>query len=768
MTLPSIDYFIGVKLTLKLKKSPHTSKVVYFTNRPDINTDAWTTQYWPIIQGFPRLGVEAGDVMPDVIGGGIVLDNTIGSFGYKRKFSDLLERYTAIKGAIEVYVSECEVDAGVPSFDSADLQWSGQVQSIGMQHTKENSSITLNVDMELIPDRRMNLPITSDMFPDCPEDNLGKILPIVASGGASVYVPAYAITSSAAGLRLAYAADLGDENAHTASTTGWYHEYDDGSYVEITSADTSMASGSSGSDALFSFDQYRERIIEIPTTSHNHFLGGILFWMEGSGVSGTTTARMAVRIYEIEPDELTVGKAIATGGVDMATSEGGTYDASNAAGGTMSVSVGLDRPVVLDRSRYRYAVGVSWLNWQATDASWLGKSGNTARSWHNDIGGISYDGIIAAPRFQLNFITLENPSSNAYTINEEGYLPAYVEVRTPFVGGEYGASFVESINPILKVQGLRDDAAGSIVGASAALPRVHHFLEAITQEYDGSTWEPSAAWDFDTYIAQYNASYAATGTRSRILQGFVDGDTSLFDMVEQVCRDTASRVGITSAGKLFPFPWGDEQTVQLTIPPHDIEVLGRQVEDLTTVVNRVTIAYTKSAKNMKLEKLLASNQQVNYEAILDWSSATNGRTAALGAESVALYGPRPLEQIETAFIGDDTSAETLAESYFARFPHPMMIDSISIPWDYKALQMFHVIKYAHPMLDTFYGGYSDSGEPVDDDGIAATLKHGHYWYSAKTYRGLILGRYLVLPTNGGLPRIELKILVLQNYPGDPT
>ena len=143
MSLPDFNYFIGVKITLKLISAPATTKDVWFCNRANLSNTALsaTTYYWPILQGLSELGVEMDQYLPGQSGGSFTIDNTIGTFGDQRKFSDLLQRYTAIECPVTAYLYEGQLDAESITFGNDQKVWSGKIENLENPISAESSSL---------------------------------------------------------------------------------------------------------------------------------------------------------------------------------------------------------------------------------------------------------------------------------------------------------------------------------------------------------------------------------------------------------------------------------------------------------------------------------------------------------------------------------------------------------------------------------------------------------------------------------------------------
>ena len=776
MTLPNRNYYTGVKLTLALKSAPATTKTVWFTNRHSLHNTAADTVYWPILQDLSDLGVEADLYMPKQTTGFFTIDNSPGSFGFRRKFSDVLERYTPT--AVTVYIDGTSHSTTDVSFDPPDKIWEGTIESIDNDFMDGAQSLRFNVILDIIPDRTISMQIDSAYtdYADAPNESLGKHLPLVV-GGPPVFVPGYRISAlgSATSATYALATDL-DEFLHEAWPTGYYAQGYDGDWVEITGNDAQSApTGASKAD--YAFDSTNERIFELADLSGSQIIAGWQITVTDQGpVAGGTTAALHVKLYEFDPTSYVIGRVVAQGGVDLTTwtdASSNTYDDLNDdSSGTFDIYGPFNTPAVMDTSRFGYALGVEMTNWQANDASWDSVEGN-ANMWLRGAGDTEPVDYGSQDSGNL-LVDLVYASTVSATLGDDGFRGSQITFSTSGASTAPSIAF-DSLNIIFKLGGIEDDGSGSVSGgANTRLVRPDHIIDLIEREWDGADFSSTGNWDLTTLSDEYDAAYAASGNKTRQLEGFMEGQLKLWDVIESICQDSASRVGVDNAGKLFLWPWGVEYDVQATIPPRDIIPLSWEIGDKTSVINRVTFAYGKTSVNINLQRNLMSGQRVNYGSNIDWHSTTNALTSELSADSVTLYGTRALEAFTTNWIASDTAAETLAESYLARFPYAEQRCTFLVPMEgfvagYNGLKMFDVIKFYHPDFPAFYGTDPDSSEGVES-GLGAgdaNAQEGHYSYRAKTYRGLIEGRYIVQGATNA-PLIKLVVRILENYPGDPT
>src|SRR4051812_14464143 len=107
---PSFNYTYRIDLTVAAYVSGSVSTTTYAFVSKSLKDISSGSTYWPILKSVGNITLAAGELIPTLSIGGFGIDNTIGSFGANRKFSDVLERYTPIEQTVTIYVSEYQTD----------------------------------------------------------------------------------------------------------------------------------------------------------------------------------------------------------------------------------------------------------------------------------------------------------------------------------------------------------------------------------------------------------------------------------------------------------------------------------------------------------------------------------------------------------------------------------------------------------------------------------------------------------------------------------
>jgi hypothetical protein len=327
---------------------------------------------------------------------------------------------------------------------------------------------------------------------------------------------------------------------------------------------------------------------------------------------------------------------------------------------------------------------------------------------------------------------------------------------------------LSGIDLIASTGGLFDDVLGTVTGSSYGnITRPDWVVKLLTCTWSGTAWAVSTDWDFTTLAATCATAY--NGNKfPRALLGFQDPPVTLRDAIEAVCRDSVSRVGVDNSGKLFVQPWGGEYTPALIVPPQDLEPLDYSIGDVSTLINKVSVAYGKNDQDLKLERNRKS--KTNYNGTLNQWAPIPGVFQKNTTNSRSLYGQREFAVTESEYIGDSATAETVAEANFIRYSKPLCQASFLLPYaKYKTLKLLDVILFWHPAYPNFFRSNTHGQEPCDTGSGAnrTGMKCNRYYIEGNLIRAQVEGRYVV-KQKGQAPRLRIVTRVLQSFPEDPT
>lgn len=389
MTSPSFNYFYRVEMnvaqyTLGGIKIDRTNvrelitRTYNFVNKSlrDALTASDRESYIPILKSIGEATLSAGEILPSVSVSAISLDDSRGSFGPDRRFSDLLDRFTLIDQDLNIYLGESDNQTDAPS------TWtkigSGRVTSWSKALSGEQPVLNISIEPFKISDRVMNLEVSRDIagMENAPQASLGRALPIVfnkVTPGVSIPIDRYPQV-----IPTRISAD-GAENAKYALTTQIYQvtkakiqsnyyakkswESGSGIWASISFTRTAPDYTTPLVGTYYSLNTYAGKAYKIPQmTSTNDETGfvvtGVEFKAKGQGVvSRTSSAYLSGFLLLVDKITYNVVQELGRGTVSLAN-----YDSLNNAGGDFSINISFDKHAVIELTsdrNYDFYVGFS-------------------------------------------------------------------------------------------------------------------------------------------------------------------------------------------------------------------------------------------------------------------------------------------------------------------------------------------------------------------------------------------------------------------------
>lgn len=323
-------------------------------------------------------------------------------------------------------------------------------------------------------------------------------------------------------------------------------------------------------------------------------------------------------------------------------------------------------------------------------------------------------------------------------------------------------------------------------------------LKILSYEWNGEKWNSVDAVDTTTLTATHYTPLFTSNSgnhRARYLTGILEGKVSYSQVISEIARASAAKIGIFSSKKLFVYPWGVTATPTFNIPQADIIPLSWETRDSSTVMNRTSITFDRVyaiEEGMDIEG--------GYAYSIDFSNPSYIPVQKITEESRALYGTQNIVENKFSVFGYSDyyanvgmpgyltggpsnsqpvesgrvvfSVDFLAEYYMTRFAFPAVYCSFVVPWHrYKNIKMFDVINFAHSEFPAFYGTDPNARPGVVISGSNTTpvvnAGYGYEFTRAQTYRGLIEGISYIMAMEHA-PAIRLTVLVLLNREYDPT
>lgn len=800
MSSATFNYYFRAELTLATYTSSGTKSTitVNVVNKPLKDSSSVGT-FWPILESVGDITYESGEFLPSVSGGSITLNNTIGTFGANRKFSDLLQRYSVTDQTIVIYIAASANDSDTVG------SWTeiGRLKMSDWSHAANGGSLSISITPYRLDERVMLLEVSSSVsgMENAPESSLGRFVPMVFGEGevTPIRITADGATTAAYAVSSGLYDTLIPFSPFPILTKDW----DDNWSAFVTSSVITNPDYTGASiGGQYTLNTYAARAFQLHITLPE-VITGIQFRAKGNGTGTTSTALLAISILRVRGDNKTVIEEVAAGRVDLSY-----YDTQNNAGtSNFAINVSFDKPVlVVPDSTYDFYVAWAVTGYTGDDLSLNYHSTFLLRELRKDTGDANnsytewrFAGNGNIPLYKLHKLTSSSTVSptSSYTSGGFTYLRFLLEQFTPDTGQTNPS--LDTLQLLATVNGVR------IPSSSSPLVATQEVTARLAYAWSGTAWSDAGIFDTTTLSGLYAELYGTTldgptnAEYGRELKAVYDSRVTLAEMLADICRGTASKIGIRTNGKLFMMPWGTTRTVSAEIPAADITPLDWQQRDISTVVNRITV--TSGRSPLYFEDTGSDIIPEGYESSAEFSSVTSAWYSNLTQESRVMYGDRPAAD---AVLNAYSSDEVVARYYLTRFAKPAVYASFVVPWHrYSALQMFDVITFQHPEFPAFYGTDPEPALPAVDSGAsgvpwdeffsnfgATTIDElyanggttfgltvqdvnrtdpglGYEFTRSETYRGIIEGISYVMDMQHA-PAIKLTVLVLLNQPWDPT
>lgn len=827
MTAPSFNYFYRVdvkviKLVLggikndRLNVRELETRTYKFVNKElrDAITPADRETMFPILDSIGEITLAAGEILPTASLSQISIDNSRGSFGPDRKFSDLLQRYSPINQEVTFYIGSSDNNVDAPT------SWTqigvGKISSWSVALNADRQSLNFQIAPFKISDKVMNLEVSRDVhgMESAPDSSLGKALPIVFN---KPDITSTDLDTYPQVIPTRITAD-GSENAKYAVATQMYHVtkssspnkfyvekgWDDtgSTWAQIDKTVTAPDYYSSLAGTYYSLNTWASIAWKIPNLSSSAMLlGGVELKALGQGSAArNSTGYLSVYILRVDKITKAVVEEMTRGRIALAT-----YNTqNNVPGTTFIVKVSFDQPIVIEpgiHADYDFYIGFEGTGITAGDMvlykyapaspttySVLRKNTSAAAGDSYTEWGITTDSNFLAHKFRFITATFE-PHVEYFT--KDGFTYSRFSLSQ-------SAPDTAQVNPALDSLRLVIPCEGFYSYAGTAIYDPPTVISLLSYEWDGEVWNDANAIDTTTLnSSHYEKLFAANGShRARYLSGVIETKSTYQNVLLEIAKGTASKIGIQEDGQLFMYPWGVTVEPAFHIPQADIIPLSWDNRDDSTIINRTVIT---------AGKVYAVNQSQDsgdgYAISIDYSSGDYRAVSAMTEESFSFYGVKNI--VENKFnvygfsdvganvgvpgylTGEATpsqpseagvitySVDFLADYYMSRFALPSVYVSFVVPYHrYSSIKMFDVITFAHSDFPCFYGA-----DPSPRAGVVETsggtvafvpnANNGEELVRAQTYRGLVEAVSTVLAMEHA-PAIRLTVQVLFNRAYDPT
>ena len=771
------DQAVYFNVLFALKDSTGAETLINCCNRPVIGD---TTERFPILRSISGVSADMGAYLPLTQGGTIVLDNSPGSLGFERRFSDLFDR-------LRIIDTEVIIEGAIAAVDDLSLTggfnqiYKARVQT--WRYDVDSDSLSIQVASAPIRKQVLTKVIDSVGFPNAPAASLGKHLPIVI--GSNVDVKAVPIDAADdSNPWYAYATSLSSD-FEIGGVQAYYAKNADGRFSEVTSAASTSTilfghtNESGKSDTPYS-GSGSNTVRAVKFTASTAYIITHASQRVKTGTSGLPDD--GVFIFEIRKANLVQNNApLKAPGTLLGKAQ---YNLSSlvTTSTIYDLEVAFEKPIVLEQGEDYYLVTyiISEVAWPGTVAihEYFDNAVTETAAYTAHV--LDLDGqwveISTSPRgvkhyWQLYGAVLTDTTS--YGTDSDGLAIAYVQVTqrsapTGFTNPEIG-----NLDMVFVINGLLDNTSGSITGtASLLIEKPHHALQVLDKEYSAGSWGgTSGRIDTTLYSSTHATLSASTNRYYRKIAGRTEGRATVEAITEQIARNSAVRLGLvnsTTSGKnLGVYVWGSESTSAATFSDENARIVSIEQRGTETIVNRLSMYFDQRLVDLDITTGSAEGEFRNYAQTVDWTVGTNTIATALATESQDVFGVRPLADSAFNWLNDSASAEVMAAYFMSVYAKPHTYVVLEAPmFDVTALEVLDVVTIVHPALSAYFGTSSLAKAP-SYGGDPGDPGEGQYLKRAKAYRAQIEGRQLNFNL-GDVPTIRFACRILDNYPADPT
>lgn len=769
MTIGNSQTWYYVEVTLI--DSNANTHVYNLSDRP-INTGT----YYGILKDITGIGSRMGEVLPQSQTGIITIDCSHSSFGFERRFCDLFERYSPIDQQVIVYGAITDSADDDPTGD-----WDQLFKAKIRDYTiyPDRGTCDLNIDSAVLQKRDVTQVIDITEFPDAPSSSIGKNIPLVF--GDLVEVVPIQIDDSATSPDWAYGTNFGGQFVNYG-VDQYYAKDFSGRYVEVQNpASTSTKMFGTTPATPTDGGQPISPDYEIAQL-FNATDGGIITtctfeWYNVSGAAHSSE-EIIITIYAANGDKFDVsGQEAALPGTVLGSAR---FIPSASGAGSKSSQASFNQPVILETGE-DYYFGITRRSSTPSDTSidfsrnTVYTSVNSYRRWFaSTLGGSTAPTAWAITALTLgNFLLelfgvrfLDIPGSAG--IDSSGLSHSYFTASQRSAASLQYNPDLSRLDLLVAVDGICDDVSGSITGnPSSIMITPKSILQLLDYRWDGAAWVEGAI-DATLYSDTHDQISNVSGQYVRNCEGKTEGLTSWESLVNEICKNSAVRIGLvnstTSDKFLGIYGWGVNHAATYTITDEDCELLSIEQRGTESIVNHVRMYYDNRVRNSDLSKITAEGNFSQYAATLDWYNGANDTADLLAEESATVYGDRLNKEFGFKFVQSSGSAEVIANYFLSTFAKPhWYVEFTTELFKYKDIELLDVVELLHPAIPAFFGTSPNARYP-EYNGTAVDIVSGHYWKRARRVRVQIEARQLDLR----FPKIRFAGRILDNYPNDPT
>jgi hypothetical protein len=726
-----------------------------------------------------------GAYTPRSSSGSITLDDSPHSFGFERRLSDLLERYTVLDQEAEVlFQAGTDLDDHLGSSGSAVVIFRGLV--LDWKKDVRAQNLTLRVKGEDLSRDVVTRTINATDFPNAPAESLGKNLPIVF--GTNIDVKPVLISASGSTAPSWATMTTFKDQFVAGGLKKNYVKDSDGIYREFASA-PSITAGIYARGELTPttsefnvFDEFANKI----SVSTGAIITHARIRCAGTGFAGWLGGNGTLELNIYLPDERgRPGERIATASRAKADYQ------TNFRGGTGTrfwIDFAFLKPVIIGVGRatdFFFSVAELSPDDFATDDEINICGNNTTGNifyWvYNTRGTRNWRESGAYPQYRIPFDLFGVKLTETTSTATDGSGLSYAKVDSSVVNlSPLSSPSLTDLDIVFSTDGLKD-VGGQIATAGSIITRPDDAIRLLTRYYAGGTWN-NALLDPAIFSDSTTGVSSSTDRYFRAVGGRTDGRAVAAQVIEDIARSCAVRVAhvisstLNLEGKPCRFArwcWSTNRATQWIFTNRNSNILEIEQRDAATVVNKATAYFGESLRGLTVESGSAEGGFKNYSNVAQTFNGLDAMATALTSESVTIYGERPNSAAGYKWLNSD--GRFVTDYLCALFGKPHTYVSLEVPLfadgegfaarPYE-LHCLDVVEILHPELFAYFGTSADPGASTFA-GTATDPSSGAYIVRAQTYRAQIEGKEFIFSDNE-TAKIRFSLRLLTNYPNDPT
>ena len=764
MALPAINFFSGVRLTLRSKKDNTTTDIDLVSTLSENKNNSW----YPILLNVAGLGASVREGLPSSSRGSILIDNSLDTFAKNKRFSDLLEEYTLIEQNIKFYLSQKALDDEPDSFSDLDQIWQAQCTSLSWSR---NNRLRINFSKTSIQNRTISKIITKSEFPNAPEESLGRHLPLIIGERSevdSVIVRGNYTESSRDKIDIAYGVTFGDKYIPSGtgsdladvkffnSITNRFEDvtFVDDAFTEIYKQPIVPPGGLHIGSVRNIWDFFLAFAYQLKpgqNVTGGELIAGINWYLALSSTGDVNgDGQYTMTVY----DEANgyPGKEIAKSTVEIGSSRI-QFLGSQSGFDMYTFRFFLDRLIQIPHNQSvfvgltRYDPDDNFLPLQDDGASGGGGISPAFEKYlrfEPDLGrGDEWERQIrdsGRDHFDVWGVARSEGLSGGSSSNYQkglGHVQLSLEMRTQ--------DFVPSLENerfLISSKGMKDDSSGTITGsANSLIKQPRHVLELLMHEWNGSNWVDNLS-DLTKFSNTHDLVNG--GSFSINIQGSTQGRAVLTNVIQEIAQTSMCQIVPLRDGKLALFFYGTKRSVTASFDDERINLDSISTDGVQTVVNSARFLYARGLQT-RTESLLAEGGFRQHNG----SYVTNDNTPMLvkiSPNSQTLYGVRETRDEVLNWLGDEDSVIHFAGLFLTKHQSPKSQIILDIKYDNGTeLEILDKINIYSDLISSITGSAQEAMFPVNTTGDdSQPITSGHYFKRGKKNTCAITGLQLVL------------------------